>query len=108
MSDDFHISKVMKRTIEPHECEQCGTIIPPGSATLYSTGRYEGEFYSHHQHLECHEAAHAFATLNDLWNEEYPWFQHMERAEFDLDPWLLENHPVVAERLGIERQEVEE
>lgn len=100
MSDDFHNNNPIKATKRAHQCEQCGEAIAIGSPAVNGSGKYDGYFYSHHTHVECHEAGIAYAKLNHLWGEEFPWFQHMYEGD-DHHGWLLENYPIVASRLGI-------
>jgi hypothetical protein len=97
--NSFYCHRVIKATRKPHVCEQCGRRIEIGSPSHYRTGVWEGHFYAEHAHVECHEAAWEYATLNDLWGEEFPWFQHMD--DRDHHDWLLEKHPIVAGRLNI-------
>lgn len=104
--DDFHSNRTIKATRKAYECEQCGRKVDIGSPAIYGAGRFEGYFYTQHTHVECHAAAIAYAELSGLWGEEFPWFQHMDR-DIDWTDWLLENHPIVAERLGLEKEQVE-
>jgi hypothetical protein len=106
--DDFHSGRTIKAIRKPHECEHCGRQIEVGSPAEYGSGKYDGYFYTHYQHIECREAGIAYAKETGLWGEEFTWFQHADsdmRADFG--PWLLEHHPIVAERLNIEREEDE-
>lgn len=97
----LHSERVIRATSKRHACVQCGEMIEAGSPAHYAFGVYEDGPYSIYVHIECHNAAHDYATLNDMWGEEWPFFQHMEDSEFEHHGWLLENHPVVAERLNI-------
>lgn len=101
---DLHSERTIKAVRKLHVCEQCGRIIPRGFPAQYAFGKYYGDTYSTYTHVECHAAARAYAELNDTWGEDYPWFQHMDR-DVDWTDWLLEHHPIVAERLNIEREE---
>lgn len=103
---DLYSERQIKATRKAHLCEQCGRQIEAGSPAYYAFGVYYGDTYSQHEHVECRMAARAYAELNDCWEEDYPWFQHMDR-DIDWTGWLLEHHPVVAERLNIEREEEE-
>lgn len=98
---DLHFSRQIKAVRVKQRCEQCGTTILPGEPAHYAFGKYANETYSYYCHQECRLAGRAFAELNGLWGEDYPWFQHMEDGEFAHHAWLLENHPIVAERMGI-------
>ena len=101
---DFASCKDIKAVRKPHECQQCGREVSVGSPARYSCGRWDGYFFGGYTHIECHNAAHEYATDNGLWGEEYPWFQHMDDREHRHHGWLLEKHPVVAERLRVEPQ----
>lgn len=98
---EFNGIRDIKATRKAHVCEQCCKDIEAGSSAHYNAGKWDGEFYATYTHVECHAAALEFAKLNDLWGEEWPWFQHMEDSEFEHHSWLLEHHPIVADRLGI-------
>ena len=104
--DDFHSTKEIRRTRKVHICEQCGRPISFGSAARAAAGKYDGNFYSIHMHIECDDAAREFAKLNDLWGEDWPWFRDMENSEFEHHAWLRVNHPIVADRLGVEKVRV--
>lgn len=103
MSDDFQQSQHIRSTRKIHVCEQCGRYIEVGFPASYLFGKCDGCTYSTYQHIECDAAARAYAELNDLWGEEYPWFQHMD--DTDHYDWLAQNHPVVAARLNISAPE---
>ena len=105
--DDFHSGRTIKATRKPHECEQCGRKIETGSPAYYAAGKYDGYFYTQYEHIECHAAGMAYAEETGLWGEEFTWFQHSDCAREEFGPWLLEHHPIVAERLNIEREEDE-
>ncbi len=94
-------SKEIKAVRKAHVCEQCNTMIEVGQPASYSFGIWEGEPCSVYTHPECTVAARQYAEINDLWFEDYPWFQYMDNSEHEHHPWLLEKHPVVAERLKI-------
>ncbi|MDH7801307.1 MULTISPECIES: hypothetical protein [unclassified Rhizobium] len=95
-------SKDIKSVRKAHVCEQCNTTIEVGHPADYSFGIWEGYPYSVYVHPECRTAAHEYAELNDLWFEDYPWFQYMDDSEHGHHGWLLDKHPLVAKRLNIE------
>lgn len=103
---DFHNHRTIKATRKRHVCEQCGKWIEAGSPAEYETGSYFGEFYSGHQHVECRAAGIAYAEMSGCWGEDFMWFQH-QLEDPDDKAWLLEHHPVVAERLGLEHEVAE-
>ena len=98
-------SKDIKSVRKAHVCEQCNTKIEVGQPAHYCFGIYEGEPYGLYTHHECKDAAREYAELNDMWFEDYPWFKHMDDSEYGHHGWLLEKHPVVAERLNIQQIE---
>jgi hypothetical protein len=106
MSYDFHSTTDIKRTRKVHICEQCNRPISFGSPARHAAGKYEGDFYSMHMHVECDDAARAYADLNCLWEEDFPWFPHMDDSEHQHHAWLRANFPIVADRLGVEKGEV--
>lgn len=96
-------SKDIKAVRKPHCCEQCNRMITVGEPAKYRFGIWEGEPFGTYTHPECDAAAHEYATMNDLWFEEYPWFQFMDDSEHGHHSWLLGKHPIVAARLNIEK-----
>lgn len=102
---DFSVSKIIKATRKPHTCEQCGTEIEVASTCHYFTGSYFRDFYSHHVHLECEAAGIAYAKMSGCWGEDFMWFQHSLEEQEDKS-WLLEHHPIVAARLGLNAEEL--
>jgi len=97
---DFNFTKVIKATRKPHQCEQCGTTIKVGSTAHHVVGSYYRDFYSYRVHPECEAAGIAYAKMTGCWGEDFMWFQHC-LEERDDKLWLLEHHPIVAERLGL-------
>lgn len=94
-------SKHIKAVRKPHCCEQCNTMITIGEPAHYDFGIWEGEPFGTYTHIECAAAANEYAEMNDLWFEDYPWFQFMDDSEHYHHAWLLEKHPVVADRLNV-------
>lgn len=101
---EFQHNRTIAKTRGTHPCEQCGTPIESGSKAHYAAGNFEGYFYSWYIHDECNTAANAYCKLHGLFADEYMWFQH-QLEETDDKLWLLENHHIVAERLGLVREE---
>lgn len=100
---EFHCEHWIKAVKKPHKCEQCGTLIQIGDPATKTAGVCCGDFYYMYQHVECNAAGQAYATLTNYWGEEFTWFQHDH--DKDIDEWLLEYHPIVAARLGVERND---
>lgn len=102
MSDFSGKTRDIKSVRKPHVCEQCERTIQAGDPAKYHFGIWEGYPYSVYTHPECNKAAFEYATLNDLWGEEWPWFKRMDDSECGHHAWLIANHPIVAERLGLD------
>ena len=93
---DFQNHKDIKRTRKDHRCYLCFLIIPKGSACSYSSGVYEGDFYSHYDHHECMKL---WMDINDgVWCED--WMMLEEMDEFD------EHQQTIREKYGL-RQALE-
>jgi len=98
---DFSVRIEVASSRKPHQCEHCGTAINVGEPSIHCTGMWDGYFYSTYMHTDCEKAGQDYAKETGYWDEEFIWFQHVDREEFELDEWLLENHPTVAARLGV-------
>ena len=98
----FHCSRTVKGR-KQHRCEQCGTVIPAGEMQVVSAGSNYGDFYSYRAHVECEDAGKAYATMTGYWGEEYTWFQHHDSEIRDWQ-WMVEDHPIVAARLGWDKR----
>lgn len=96
----FHNTRKINKTRKPHRCGMCGTIIEKGSEATYSAGNCQGDFYTHHEHVECHVAGLGYAAMTKQWGEDYIFFQHECRSDLD-QVWLKNHHPIVAGRLGL-------
>jgi hypothetical protein len=98
---DYGKTRQIKSTRKEHGCEGCNHKIPGGSPAVYAFGRWDGYTYSYHRHIECAAAQDAFAEEHGMGGEEYPWFNHCELTLEEATPFLLEHHPIVAQRLGL-------
>lgn len=98
---DVHSKRCIKAIRKAQHCYQCDRRMEVGEPAEYAFGGYKGDVYSSYAHPECDKAAHEFAELNDMWGEEFPYFPEMDDSEYDHHGWLLEHHPIVAERLHV-------
>jgi hypothetical protein len=98
MKEDYQVVSTVT-TRKRHSCEQCGTQIAIGENSVRVVGRFFGDAYKHHIHIECEAAAKAYAKLHSLYGEDWPWFQHQDDEPEDWR-WMLKEHPIVAKRLG--------
>jgi hypothetical protein len=96
----FQSERNIKACRKVHRCEQCDTRIQIGEPAVRISGTWDGNFYSYHVHLECHEAGLAFAKETGLWGEDFTWFN--QDRERDTIEWLLEHYPIVANRMNLE------
>ena len=94
---DFQSSTTIKRTRKPHACEHFEQTIEAGSPAHKISGRYE-DFYCIYTHVECEAAGIEWAQNTGCWGEEFMWLNQIDEREDFL--WLLEDHPIVAERLN--------
>lgn len=101
---EFTRERKIKATRKRHVCEQCGSLIEIGSKAMYHTGHHDGDFYTGYQHMECYGAGIAYAKMTNRWDDEFTWFYVM-LDDRDDELWLLRNHPIVAERLGLSMAE---
>jgi hypothetical protein len=89
----FHIAR--KRFV----CDHCGQLITPGQRYLRIRGIWDGDPGIFRAHDDCHWASEALIdNLNGIGDEG-------SLLSDDVQPedhwWLLQDFPVVAERLGI-------
>jgi len=103
---EFHTTRLVQKLEVKHSCEQCGQSIDVGAPAQHSMGVWEGEEYSHYEHVDCHAAGLAYARRFNCWGDDYPWLQHY--SEYDLDgAWLRKNYPEIIARLGWALPDVE-
>lgn len=55
---EFYNEREVKKTRKNHRCQWCNEPIPAGSSTVYTSGVFEGDFFSGHMHKECAHAMH--------------------------------------------------
>ncbi len=96
----------VKATRKRHVCESCNQAIPIGRAATKWVGITDGQFYACYFHPECRVAEVAWNRMMRLgWDE---WCNLANDLEIDDWPWLLEEYPVVALRLGLSRVKYDE
>jgi len=65
----FYSAHWVKKTRKPHSCGWCAKRIEAGSATEYSAGMFDGDFFANHIHPECAAARDSihWRDLQDGW-----------------------------------------
>jgi hypothetical protein len=53
MTDATLTVKTVKSCRKNHDCTWCGERVPVGSAAVYRSGKYQGDFYTEYWHIEC-------------------------------------------------------
>jgi hypothetical protein len=94
----------IKSVRKARACGGCGTLIEAGSPAVDLASHYDGDFWSATYHRECRKAE------VDL-NSEHQAEEWIPLQEFDPeDDWeiILEDHPIVAARLGITQERIDE
>ncbi len=101
----FYRERQIKSVRKARHCEGCGRMIMAGDTALDLAGHYEGDFWNATYHIECRKAEIALNDLHDVYPGE--WI-NLSEIEWDDWPWLLEDHPVVAERMGVTQAKYDE
>jgi hypothetical protein len=97
MSDFFNRRDLVAR--KPHRCDQCRKMIPVGERHTYSAGRFDGDFQTSREHIECREAWIELARVREVdWWDPRPFLFDDELEREDRE-WLKSAHPSVASRL---------
>ena len=97
MTDFYRAQEIIGR--KEHICEQCMRPISIGTRHRYSAGKLDGDFNTYREHLECHEVWLEIRKLRELSWDESSEFLH---CSDDLDEdraWIIQDHPIVGERL---------
>lgn len=103
----FYRERPVKAVRKPRRCVACGTRIEVGQPALDCSGHYDGDFWSATYHVECRRAEEGLNKLHDTsWSDE--WMDLGDCMEWEDWPWLIEEHPVVADRMNITTARFEE
>ena len=93
------------RARKAHKCDACRTAIEPGSSYTRWAGTMDGDFSVAKFHHECRKAEIA---LNKLSGTDWDEWMELDDIEVDDWPWLIEDHPEVADRLQITQAKYDE
>lgn len=89
----------VKAVRKRHRCDGCGQHIDIGQPATRWAGLADGDFGTAIFHPECREAEVALNHKNDWrWGDDWWRLCDMEREDRE---WLIEERPIVAERMGI-------
>jgi hypothetical protein len=103
----FYRERPIKSVRKPRRCAGCTSMIAAGSVALDISGKqWGGDFWSQTFHPECRAAE---VELNKLHDTRYSddW---AALADIDWEDWgwLLESFPIVAERMRITAERLNE
>ena len=99
---DFHDKRTVEATRKAYRCMECERRIAKGDRAVARSGRYDGDFYSHHTHVDCDAVSNAYAKQFDMWGEDT--VQLHQLFEVDELLWLIGEHSEVAERMKAEQR----
>lgn len=88
-----------------HRCEACNGKIEAGETYIRWAGTTDGDFGVAKFHQDCRQAEIA---LNKLSGTDWDEWMGLQDMEVDDWPWLLEDYPAVAGRMGITQQRFDE
>lgn len=93
---EFFSERSIMATRKQYHCEACETHIEPGSPARYYAGKFEGDFYSAHYHVECREAEIDWNRQRDTWGEDFESLNNIWEDDevSDQIEWLRNNHPI--------------
>lgn len=95
----FYREAPIKAIRNPRPCLACGQRIGRGEPALGCSGIWEGDFWSGTYHTDCRKAELALNDLHDTMREgEFFPLSDIDREDH---PWLVEQFPKVAARMGI-------
>lgn len=99
----FYRETRIKAVRKARSCGGCGHVIEVGSEAVDLAGHYDGDFWSATYHGECRAAEIAL-------NGEHQAEEWIPLQEFEWEDWevLLEEHPIVAARLVITQERLDE
>ena len=103
----FVNEKAVKAVRKPGRCDACMQMVEIGQPAVRWAGITDGQFDTSLYHPECRAAEIALNRLHDTdrWQDEWIGLSDIDWEDWR---WLVEEHPVVAERKGITLAKVEE
>jgi len=95
----FYNERPIKAIRKSRPCEGCNVRLETGEPALGCAGiGYDG-FWAAAYHAECRAAEIALNLLHRT--RDYEWMNLSADMEWEDWPWLIEKHPLVADRMGV-------
>lgn len=98
--DFFRVTRV--HAAKQHRCEQCAKPIEQGELHCYAAGKFDGDFFSYREHVECRMAWKEYSEDTLRWDDTAPFLHDADDLNASKD-WFKQNHPVVFARLWPEQ-----
>lgn len=103
----FYNERTIKSVRKARPCLGCGRRIEVGETALGCAGHYDGDFWSGAYHHDCRSAEIGLNRLHDVRGGD-EWMNLGDDMEWEDWPWLVEDFPAVAARMGITTERFEE
>lgn len=101
----FYNERLIKSIRKARPCHGCNKLLEAGQSALECAGvGYDG-FWAAAYHTECRAAEVAINRLHRTRDDE--WISLFCDLEWEDWPWLIDEHPVVAERMKIDTAKFE-
>lgn len=94
----FSSERTVKACRKRHRCIACNRHIEIGDPAINWAGLTDGDFSSVYYHSECSAAEIAMNHLHGTFGDEWMGLHEIDDED---RPWLREEHPIVAQRMGI-------
>ncbi len=104
---EFVTELTVKVVRKARPCAACSKTVEVGNSAVSWAGKVDGEFGFATYHPECRQAEVDLNKLHGTHLDPADWFG-LDYIEPDDHAWLLDKHPVVAARLGITNESIEE
>lgn len=96
----FYRETPVKSVRKARKCVGCRRTIAVGEEALNCVGDAGNGFWSATYHKDCRKAEIALNKLHDIHHPD-EWNNLANDMQWEDWPWLIENFPAVAERMGI-------
>ena len=97
MSDMSDLRTIAKTKVR-RACAECEKTIEIGSCAIRRFTVDGNDHFEAFSHIECDDAGQAYAHMTDNWGDDYWHLWELNEGE-DL-MWLLNHHPMAADRVG--------